>query len=141
MKREDLGPLLAAARKDAHLTQTDLGRKLGFSQRTVVYWEMDRRRPNAAQARQIADFFDALGSSWTARLARALGVAPRAAAAAPAGALRDRVDLAVLRAAEELDVSPLQVRRVAGALLEKLRGAGVSVDDLAPLLVPPKRSA
>lgn len=44
---------LAAARKNAHLTQEDLAKKCGVSKWTVSNWERYRREPTVSQAKQI----------------------------------------------------------------------------------------
>jgi transcriptional regulator with XRE-family HTH domain len=49
---------MAAAREKAGLTQTELGQKLGISQRVVANWE---RKPVALRAEQLAALADALG--------------------------------------------------------------------------------
>jgi transcriptional regulator with XRE-family HTH domain len=56
--RTPLGQRMADAREKAGLTQTDLGQKLGISQRVVANWE---RKPVALRAEQLAALADALG--------------------------------------------------------------------------------
>lgn len=58
LERTPLGHRMAAAREKAGLTQTELGQKLGISQRVVANWE---RKPVALRAEQLAALADALG--------------------------------------------------------------------------------
>ena len=58
LERTPLGQRMADAREKAGLTQTELGQKLGISQRVVANWE---RKPVALRAEQLAALADALG--------------------------------------------------------------------------------
>ena len=60
-KRSPFGERLAEARKQAGLSQTELGEKLGLSQRAIAHWE---RRRSSLYADQVV------------MLCKVLGVAP-----------------------------------------------------------------
>lgn len=60
LKRTPLGQRVADAREKAGLTQTELGKKIGVSQRVVANWE---RKPVALRAEQLGALADALGVS------------------------------------------------------------------------------
>jgi transcriptional regulator with XRE-family HTH domain len=60
LARTPLGQRVADTREKAGLTQTELGQKLGISQRVIANWE---RKPVALRAEQLAALADALGVS------------------------------------------------------------------------------
>ncbi len=60
LQRTPLGKRVADARETAGLTQTELGLKLGVSQRVIANWE---RMHVALRAEQLAELADALGVS------------------------------------------------------------------------------
>ncbi len=68
---------MADAREKAGLTQTELGQKLGISQRVVANWE---RKPVALRTEQLAALADALGVTADYLLGR-----PDARQSAPKG--------------------------------------------------------
>jgi transcriptional regulator with XRE-family HTH domain len=59
------GELIKQARKEAGLTQKQLGERMGVSYQSVAQWENDLRNPKQKTIRRIAN---ALGISWTALL-------------------------------------------------------------------------
>ena len=59
-ERTEFGDRLAAARETAGLTQVQLAKKLGTTQRVVTYWE---REPVALRADQLASLADTLNVS------------------------------------------------------------------------------
>ncbi len=60
LKRTPLGQRMAEAREKTGLTQTELGERLGVSQRVIANWE---RKPVALRAEQLAALADALSVS------------------------------------------------------------------------------
>lgn len=53
----DLGPLIQRLRKQAGLTQDDLGAKVGATGASVSHWESGKHPPNIGNIRALADFF------------------------------------------------------------------------------------
>jgi transcriptional regulator with XRE-family HTH domain len=70
LKRTTLGQRTAAAREAAGLTQTELGQKVGVSQRVIANWE---RKPVALRAEQLIALADALNVSADYLLGRPNG--------------------------------------------------------------------
>jgi transcriptional regulator with XRE-family HTH domain len=70
----EFGQRLAAARKNAGLTQLELGVRVGQTQRVVAYWE---RESIGLKAEQMTALADGLGVSVDALLGRAPKQAPR----------------------------------------------------------------
>jgi transcriptional regulator with XRE-family HTH domain len=60
LKRTPLGQRMADAREAAGLTQTELGERIGVSQRVIANWE---RKPVALRAEQLVALADALSVS------------------------------------------------------------------------------
>jgi transcriptional regulator with XRE-family HTH domain len=60
LRRTPLGQRMADARETAGLTQTELGEKIGVSQRVIANWE---RKPVALRAEQLIALADALSVS------------------------------------------------------------------------------
>ena len=88
-KRTSLGQRVAEAREKAGLTQTELGQKIGVSQRVIANWE---RKPVALRAEQLAALADALGVSADYLLGRPYAQPP--APKGPTGKLRQAFDKA-----------------------------------------------
>jgi transcriptional regulator with XRE-family HTH domain len=63
----EFGLRLSAARKDAGLTQLELGERVGVTQRVVAYWE---RESVGLKADQLVSLADALGISVDVLLGR-----------------------------------------------------------------------
>jgi transcriptional regulator with XRE-family HTH domain len=89
LSRTPLGQRVADTREKAGLTQTELGQKLGVSQRVIANWE---RKPVALRAEQLAALADALGVSADYLLGRPDAKQP--AAKGPPGKLRQAFDKA-----------------------------------------------
>ncbi|MDY6151230.1 MAG: helix-turn-helix transcriptional regulator [Eubacteriales bacterium] len=45
-------------RKEANLSQDQLGKKLGFSNQTVSFWESGKREPSLDALVSVAKYFD-----------------------------------------------------------------------------------
>jgi transcriptional regulator with XRE-family HTH domain len=89
LKRTALGQQIVAAREAAGLTQTELGQKLGVSQRVIANWE---RKPVALRAEQLAALADALDVSADHLLGRPNG--KPASQKGPIGKLRQAFEKA-----------------------------------------------
>lgn len=53
-----IGQKIAAMRKQAHMTQLELARKLGVSKTTVVNWEAEDGLPRVDSIGKMAELFD-----------------------------------------------------------------------------------
>ena len=84
-----MGQRVADIREKAGLTQTQLGKKIGVSQRVIANWE---RKPVALRAEQLAALAEALGVSADYLLGRPDAKPP--APKGPPGKLRQAFDLA-----------------------------------------------
>ena len=58
-----IGERIAASRKEAGLTQAELGKKLGVTQQMITQIETGRRKPNADTITEIAKILD-VSSAW-----------------------------------------------------------------------------
>ena len=58
MRDNKFGIILKELRKEANLSQDQLGKKLGFSNQTVSFWESGSREPDLDMVRKIAEYFD-----------------------------------------------------------------------------------
>jgi transcriptional regulator with XRE-family HTH domain len=121
------------------LGQRELGKRLGATARTVQRWENDtvavtpevRARLLGALADAPPDTLAALKRAIAAATPTAPSSAPQAPPAPPTSTT---LQLALLSAAEQLDVSPKRLRAAIVALLQALDGAGVSAREGAQLL-------
>ena len=52
------GSLIRSLRKSRNFSQTELGKRLGFSARTVSDWENGNTEPNIATIKAIVKLFD-----------------------------------------------------------------------------------
>lgn len=80
--RTPLGERIAAARQQAGLTQEQLAKKLGVTQRVVTYWE---RKPVALKPEQLSALAAALGVTADFLLGRQ---EPKARGTGPTGKAR-----------------------------------------------------
>ena len=53
-----LGEILKELRKDRGLSQTELAKAVGVSQKAIDYWERAINEPKASYIIALADFFD-----------------------------------------------------------------------------------
>lgn len=58
MRDNKFGIILKELRKEANLSQDQLGKKLGFSNQTVSFWESGKREPSLDALVSVAKFFD-----------------------------------------------------------------------------------
>ena len=53
-----IGTKIRDLRKQAHLSQTELGKKVSVSQQTVTAWENNKAEPSSSAVAQLADIFN-----------------------------------------------------------------------------------
>lgn len=58
MRDNKFGIILKELRKEANLSQDQLGKKLGFSNQTVSFWESSKREPSLDALVSVAKYFD-----------------------------------------------------------------------------------
>ena len=58
MRENKFGIILKELRKEANLSQDTLGKKLGFSNQTVSFWESGKREPSLDALVSVAKYFD-----------------------------------------------------------------------------------
>lgn len=58
MRDNKFGIILKELRKEANLSQDQLGKKLGFSNQTVSFWESGKREPSLDVLVSVAKYFD-----------------------------------------------------------------------------------
>ncbi len=58
MRDNKFGIILKELRKEANLSQDQLGKKLGFSNQTVSFWESGKREPSLGALVSVAKYFD-----------------------------------------------------------------------------------
>lgn len=58
MIKVNIGERIKSARKNAGLTQRELGEKLGVSEKTVSSWEINRTEPSMGTLEKIAKVLD-----------------------------------------------------------------------------------
>jgi transcriptional regulator with XRE-family HTH domain len=148
---EPLPRLLVEAQHALGGSQTDLGKLVGVSRRTVWRWQGGQSSPDGREILTIIGKVHAVNAPLAARLAQAYGetleslgiVPPPKAIERPiekpdplADPLQRRafVDAVVCAAAEALDVSPRLVRRVLAIAVARARDTGVSLDVLGETL-------
>ncbi len=54
----NIGTKIRDLRKQAHLSQTELGKKVSVSQQTVTAWENNKAEPSSSAVAQLADIFN-----------------------------------------------------------------------------------
>ena len=86
--RAAFGACLLKARRQAGLSQEQLGAKVGVSQRTIAYWE---REPVALRAEQVSALADVLGVTTDYLMGRDNGKARRGG---PSGKMRQLFETA-----------------------------------------------
>jgi transcriptional regulator with XRE-family HTH domain len=122
------GDALRAVRAALHLSQSDLGARLGVSRRTLTRWEIHDELPPIGQRKHIATSFPDVPQELRAALVRSLALgdefvaAPAAAPPAPrpASLPAAALDGAFLELCERVDLAPGRLRL---ALVEFLRRA------------------
>lgn len=135
-----LAQAIRDARRSAQLTQEQLGRYMGLKGRAVYRWEcghaVPRRRMRWLLLRQIQlhnpEAAAKLSAAFEAHTARVKGLVPAPpppalpAPAKPSGAVA--LELALLAAADELDLSPRRLRASLARLCARAGEAGYSLD-------------
>lgn len=58
MRDNKFGIILKELRKEVNLSQDQLGKKLGFSNQTVSFWESGKREPSLDALVSVAKYFD-----------------------------------------------------------------------------------
>jgi transcriptional regulator with XRE-family HTH domain len=135
---------LAQLRGGMRLTQDELGGRLGVTRWTLTRWETRGELPPLAQQKHLLtvladapdDLYNALVDSLEVDQSFKALVTRRASAGKASGT----VDSALLAMAEELDVSPVRLRRSLGAFLRCVHECGLSLES-ARALVGPKVAA
>ncbi|MFO0548290.1 MAG: helix-turn-helix transcriptional regulator [Polyangiaceae bacterium] len=157
-QRSQLGEALRRARQATGLTQQAFGRSLQLSGRAVYRWERNASRPSSWARRRILELLGHKNQAAAAELAAAFArarsfvpVPPAAPAPAPPpqapvvppappppvappvppDLIASAVEVAVLRAADELDISPRRLRGALARLCRRLAEAGYSLERAA----------
>lgn len=120
---------LRAARKGAHLQVRHLAAALGVHPRTVHRWEVGESRPSPSQWAKVAACLARVVPERAVELAAAAGVPSPIVAPPPVD--ERRIEEALMRAADLLDVSPRRVRAAVRAITEATLAAHGKVEDLA----------
>jgi hypothetical protein len=144
--------VLEAWRKRIHATQDEVAAALGISRRVYLLFETARWFPAPRERHFFVHRLHALDPEVGEACARILGgtaadfgVAPLAAAPPlDAAQARAAYDAAVYGAAEETDVPPPTARILVASVIEKLRQAGVTMEQAeelapSPRALPPHR--
>jgi DNA-binding XRE family transcriptional regulator len=129
--KNTLGPAIWAARRVTMLTQDQLGKHVGVLGRTIHRWERGYRHPSPRHRRALLAAIQVLAPAEAPSLAIGLGLAsaPPESPAAPAaaGSNTPTLELLLLRAADELDLSPRRLRATLSTLFAELSRAGLSL--------------
>jgi transcriptional regulator with XRE-family HTH domain len=145
MTLSDLGVALRLVRGEA--TLDEFGASVGLHGKTISRWENGNRRPTRGQAIELLLRLRDGGRADRARLAalaRILGVeesvVPLAVATegpprATEQEVSAKIDGALLRAAEALDVSPRVLRRTLAEMLAAIDEGGWSVAELRAIVL------
>jgi transcriptional regulator with XRE-family HTH domain len=147
-----ISALLVAAQHKLGLNQAELGKLLGgVTRRTVWRYQGGRSSPHPTHVLALAGHVFPKDASLAAELAAARGetleslglVAPQAAKVEPpapppidAKQARLLVDAVVCAAAEELDVSPRNMRRALHAAFARANETGLTMDVIESVLAP-----
>lgn len=130
---------LVHARTSTGLKALRVAAALGVHPRTLQRWEQGRTRPDAAAWSKVVAFYARHVPALAEQLAAAAGV-PSPLAAPPPAELHE-IEAAIVRAADDLDVSPRRVRLAVREILRALAAARGTAADLwravdAPLAEP-----
>jgi transcriptional regulator with XRE-family HTH domain len=129
---EAFGTALANLRHALHLSQDELGARLGVSRRTLTRWEVHGELPPIGQRKHLATAFPDAPPKLVADLIRTLGLGAEFAVRIP-GASSPNVDPALVdeaffSMAEQLDIGPKRLREALIAFLGRLREGGLTID-------------
>ncbi len=134
--------LLLRARHVLDLTQSQLGPKLGSSERTSQRWERGESTPLPSQLQDLAALVYAGDPDLAGELAvqggstlEALGLVPPT----PGPEVAHVVDSIVCAAAEAIDLSPRAVRSALSAAFTRARRLGLSLDVVEETLRAPQK--
>ncbi len=58
MKENKIGAVIKSLRLNKKMSQTELGKQLGYSARTVSDWENGNTEPNITTIKALVNFFD-----------------------------------------------------------------------------------
>jgi transcriptional regulator with XRE-family HTH domain len=133
-----LGESLRSTRRTAGLSQDDVARRLDVCRDVVSRWESGGALPRAESRRRLVAF--ARSSEGSAALRVALGDAPATPPGPPALSAEERksrIDDALLRAAEELDVRSRALRFAIDRVLRVAADAGLSLGEARDLIGAP----
>ena len=109
---------LRAARVAVHLTQGELGRRLGLKARAVSRWERGEVRPSRKNVKRLVERLAEIDAGVAMKLRAALtGEAPPVEPAPPS---TEALMGAVREAADQLDVPARRARGALAAFLERL---------------------
>ena len=126
-----LGQRIYLARTAARLTQAEVARRLGISERTISRWEVGRFGPTPKMAERLLRTFDGIDDAAYRSLAESLGLDPLLRARDAA------LDAALVRAGELADARPSGLRAAIAHVLEQALAGGVSMKALLARLAPP----
>jgi transcriptional regulator with XRE-family HTH domain len=143
--RKKLGQAIREARLTARLTQEQLGRRLGLKGRAVYRWENNDSAPTRRHERELVLALRAVSPAAAASLQAAFAAArpevtsPSAATPAPQTAAPsitpgEAFALAFFRMADELDLAPRRLRRPLARVLERIGGAGFTLETAQRML-------
>ncbi len=118
------------ARRRVRLTQAQLGALVGVKWRAVSRWEISKATPTKAKMGKLVAGLERYDAATARTLAQALGVEV-ALAPPPPAPVSEALRAAVLRLADDLDVSPGRARKAVAALLERTRAAHFTVEGAA----------
>jgi transcriptional regulator with XRE-family HTH domain len=140
-----LGHAIREARLTARLTQEQLGRRLGLKGRAVYRWENNDSAPTRRHERELVLALQAISPGAAASLQAAFAAArpevkppsvatPTPEPAAPSISPGESFALAFFRMADELDLAPRRLRRPLARVLERMHGAGFTLETAQRML-------
>jgi transcriptional regulator with XRE-family HTH domain len=109
---------------------------LGVHPRTVARWEIGETRPSPAEWSRLAVFFARFAPEAAEKLAAAAGV-PSPSPPPPVVDVR-RIEDAIIRAADQLDVAPRRVRAALRDIATAVDNARGTLKDLAEAAQDPE---
>jgi transcriptional regulator with XRE-family HTH domain len=138
--RSPLAEALREARRQANLTQHELGKKIGLKGRAIYRWERDETGPSRLNQRMVLNAIGAIHPDAAAKLSAVFAAhgkrsrrAPAAASQLPPTAAQHVVPRALLEhsvfsMADELDIPPRRVRSALARWLRRVGEASFSFD-------------
>jgi transcriptional regulator with XRE-family HTH domain len=131
---KSFGRALARARASARMTQTDLGRAIGRSQRTIARWEEGTTKTRPSDRDKLAHALAAVDARTGAWIREQWGLPPLPATGPSLADRKRELAWMIYAAADEADVSPKRLRAAIADVAARAAAAGISMDELNALV-------